>query len=306
MLEKYIELPKPRLGEELKKFSAALERGRFSIRRNISLIFLCGANKTALIPSERRVFLKKAIEHELPHARIVYAEAVMEELAKHGKTKNLLDIEYQISEIADWILIVLESFSSFCELGAFSHKSSRSKLIVVNDHRFRLQPSFINHGPIQAITEDVSPDRVVWYPMSDDGVHVRDAIGMTLPGIVKTLRHVKVRDKVDKASFLPGMANQTALFFLHDLIYLCGPLTHAETILIYTKIFGEQSFDNVKALRGILHASNLIESKMIYTEPSYVSRASETFINFDSYSNNLISAFRRYHLKHNPKRLINA
>ncbi|WP_208450005.1 retron St85 family effector protein [Burkholderia gladioli] len=306
MLEKYLDLPRFKLGGVLNSFSAALDKGRFSIRRDLSLIFLCGANKSGLTPSERRFFLKKSIEKELPHARIVYAEAVMEELAKHGKTKNLLDIEFQISKIADWILIVLESYSSFCELGAFSHKSSRDKLIVVNDNRYQSQPSFINHGPIQAITEDCSLDRVVWYPMSDDGVYVRDAIGMALPGVLKTLRHVKARGKIDKESCLPSSTSQTALFFLHDIIYLCGPITHSETILIYSKIFGDQSFDEVKALRGILHASNLIESIMVGAEHSYISRTTETFINFESGASNILSAFRRYHLKHNPQRLINA
>lgn len=306
MLDNYFKLPESGLGKHFKYFIAALDLGRFPIRRDFSLVFLCGANKEELIPSERRTFLKNAIEKHLPHARIVYAEKVMEELTKHGKTKNLLDIEHQISAIADWILIILESFSSFCELGAFAHQSSRKKLIVINDSHFQKQPSFINHGPIQAISEDAGTDRIAWYPMSPNGIFSVDAIGMTLPSIVKILSKRKIKDRMDKELFLPGNATQSALFFLHDILYLCGPLTHAETIVVYKKIFGEHlHFDEVKSLRGILHACNLIEAKNIDGAPTYISKNSETFIDFGPWTNKLLSAFRRYHLKFNPLRLVN-
>lgn len=304
MLDNYIKLPEPALGKTLKSFKTALTMGRFSVRQNLSLIFLCGANQTPLVPSERRKFLKSAIEKHLPHSRIVYAEKVMEELAHHGKTKNLLDIEHQISSLADWVLIVLESFSSFCELGAFAHEKSRKKLIVINDSKFQKEPSFINQGPLQAITEDVSDEHLIWYPMSKDGIKSLDAIGMTLPPLLKKLKHHKVRSKFQLHDLLSDGLNQTALFFLHDLIYLCGPITHAETISLYKEIFGHGSFDEVKSLRAILHACDFIRSKQVDGEYSYMSSSSETFINFGHLSERMFSSFRRYHLKFHPQRIL--
>ncbi|MGA3983695.1 retron St85 family effector protein [Ralstonia nicotianae] len=306
MLKDYIALPKPKLGDALKRFSTALNAGRFSIRRELSLIFLCGANQSDLVPSARRQYLKKTIEAALPHARIVYAELVMEELAKHGKVKNLLDIEHKISNIADWILIVLESYSSFCELGAFAHQGLRKKLLVVNDSKFRAQPSFINHGPLQAIKEDVAEDRIIWYPMGATGIQELDAIGLTVPGILKHLSPLRKRTSLDRDALLPSAGNQASLFFLHDIIYLCGPITHQETIEIYKSIFGSQPFEDVKSLRGILHASKLITPIANAGESSYISTATETFISFGGSADSLISAFRRFHLKHNPGRLVHA
>jgi hypothetical protein len=305
MLENYLKLPDPSLGKTLKLFTTALKTGRFSIKRNLSLVFLCGANKSPLIPSERRNFLKVAIERALPHIRIVYAEKVMEELANHGKTKNLLDIEHQISSLADWILIVLESYSSFCELGAFAHKEARPKLIVINDSKFKNAPSFINQGPLQAIAEDISKDHVIWYPMSSDGINSRDAIGMTLPPLLNSLKHYKVRPKFEIKDLLSDQPSQASLFFLHDLIYMCGPITHAETILLYKKIFGDGSFDEVKSLRGILHACDFISIKIVDTVPSYMSLSTETFINFSGLSEKMFSGFRRYHMKFNSQRILN-
>lgn len=306
MLKKYLELPGPKLGSTVTKFSTALNSGRFSIKRDLSFIFLCGANQSNLVPSERRKFLKKSIEAALPYARIVYAERVMDELVKHGKTKNLLDVEHQISGIADWILIVLESFSSFCELGAFAAESLRSKLIVINDSHYKTQPSFINHGPLQAIKEDVAEDRVIWYPMRPDGVTIRDAIGMTLPLVLKHLEHRHLRLSLDSAACFPNIKNPASLFFLHDIIYLCGPITHAETIEIYKRLFGDQSFDEIKALRAILHAADLITTIINDNESCYLASTPETFINFHSADKDLVPAFRRFHLKFNPTRLIHA
>jgi len=303
MLENYIKLPGLALGQTLSYFKAALHLGRFSIKRNLSLVFLCGANQRALVPSERRRFLKAGIEKNLPNSRIVYAEKVMEELAHHGKTKNLLDIEHQISALADWILIVLESYSSFCELGAFAHKEARGKLVVINDSHFKLEPSFINQGPLQAIVEDASKDRVIWYPMSTDGITSLDAVGMTLPKVLANLKHHKARDKFSLNEISTNKLSQHALFFLHDLIYLCGPITHAETIVLYKFIFGDSSFDEIKSLRGILHACEFISVRHVNGIPSYMSNSHETFINFGSLSDRVFNTFRRFHIKFHRERL---
>lgn len=258
MLENSIINTRYKIGQAFEKLKTALNTGRFSMRKDISLIFLCGANVTvgaSSTPSERRKFLKKNIEKQLPHARIIYAEKVMEELAKHGKTKNLLDIEHQITDIADWVLIVLESQSAFCELGAFAHTNFRDKLLIINDSQYKEQKSFINLGPIQAISDDVDPARISWYPMQVGGLTQLDGIGEVFPGIVDILkknpRKRSRKNKLDKVAVKPSISSQASLLFLHDLIYLCGPLSHPETIIIYKQLFGEkESFDEIRHLRG--------------------------------------------------------
>lgn len=295
-----------KLGSSFEKFKEALLKGRFSIRKDISLIFLCGANQSVNIPSARRAFLKKSIEASLPHVRIVYAERVMEEMIKHGKTKNLLDIEHQISHVADWIIIVLESYSAFCELGAFAHHSFRKKLIVINDSNFKNEQSFINLGPIEAIKEHASPDRICWYPMASASPCDLDSIGVVLPSVIRNLKKKLDHPKVDVSSCKPDESSQISLFFLHDLIFICGPISHSETIAVYKEIFGEkESFDAVKSLRGILHASNLIESKDVGGVHYYTTTTKDTFLNFNTLSDSLLVSFRKFHLRHNPERILN-
>ncbi len=306
MTNNYIALSKFKLGRDFKKFKVALLKGRFSIRRDLSLIFLCGANITIGTPSARRSFLKDAIEKHLPHTKIVYAEKVLEELVKHGNAKNLLDIEHSISNIADWILIVLESYSSFCELGAFAHKELRKKLIVINDKNYKDEPSFINLGPIQAVIEEVGTNQVVWYGMSAHGVATLDSIGSTLPKIIEILSKKKSKSHVTINEVNPKSNSQTALYFLHDIIYLCGPISHAETVEIYKEIIQDKSFDTIKPLRGILHASELIHVKSIDGTSYYSTNTSETFLNLGPEAEKLLASFRSYHLRNNMARLIDA
>ena len=68
-----------------------------------------------------------------------------------------MSLEHQITAIADKIVIVLESESALCELGAFTHKDLRKKLVVINDSRFRASESFINTGPIAALDVKLDP-----------------------------------------------------------------------------------------------------------------------------------------------------
>lgn len=306
MLTKYTKSPNLKIGKNLKEFSMALKTGHFFVRRDFSLVFLCGANKSLSIPSERRKFLKSSIQKILPHTRIVYAEAVIDELVNHEKKiKNLLDVENKISEIADWIIIVLESYSSFTELGAFSTLEFRKKLIVINDSHFKNEPSFINIGPLQAIRESSEVDRILWYPMAENGINELDSIGTVLPAIIEELGKKHTRKPIQHESCLPQAKGQSALFFLHDIIYMCGPITHKETIEIYKILLGDNSYDDIGALRGILKSSELIKSKKLNGETLYQSIINETFIEFNKHYRNVLIGFRRLHLKYNPQRFNN-
>ena len=54
----------------------------------------------------------------------------------------------------------------FCELGAFSiNKELRKKLIVINDYNYRKSGSFINLGPIKAISEIADGKQILYYKM---------------------------------------------------------------------------------------------------------------------------------------------
>jgi hypothetical protein len=166
--------------ERIIALQSAIKNARVFLPKNLSkFIFLCGANKTPIEISERRKALIEFSKARLPHTNFFLAEKIFSTLKKEGHKGNILDVENQISDFSDYILIILESPSTFAELGAFSHHRLRSKLVVINNIAFKKEQSFVNLGPIKAIEEKSGIDRIIYYKMNDDGVRNRDAIGDT-------------------------------------------------------------------------------------------------------------------------------
>lgn len=287
----------------LKKFGLALKASPLSLSRADQLIFLCGANARPNVPSARREALKKFIQAISPRYRVVYAEAVFNELAKIGSNrKNVLDLEHEISNIADKIVVVLESPSAFCELGAFAHPALRDKLVVINDSRFQSESSFINTGPIAAMLE--AQAKVLWYPMAPNGLTVLDGIGATFNDLRAALHpRLLPGSKHVEGDIANLAANKPSLYFVHDLVLFTGPVTHEELILVLIQLFGDKSYDILKRLLGVLRSAGLVQSHEI-GKGTWVYRAdsAEPYLTYSGNISALTASFRVNHLKNNPRR----
>lgn len=292
-------------GKRLEKFGLALQASPPSLQKNRQLIFLCGANQAANTPSIRRSALKAFIHKVSVSSKVLYAEGVFNELRKLGKQNNALDLEHLISEIADKIIIILESESAFCELGAFAKESLRKKLVVINNSAFKGSESFINTGPIAAIEEAKSP--VLWYPMSPNGKTVLDGIGATYADIAKAINQApKSAIKIDVAQLSLMSMRKECLFFIHDIVLLAGPISHAEIISILKQILEDKGYDYVSNLLGILRESNLVSSREA-SKGNWVYTATDTelFLKYPMDLGPLMASFRTYHLRNNPDRFLN-
>jgi hypothetical protein len=210
------------IGIRLSKFGLALKASPPLLSRSQQLIFLCGANQAVGTPSVRRTSLKTFIQRVSKASTVIYAEGIFNELRKFGSQKNVLDIEHKISEVADKIVIILESPSAYCELGAFAHEALRKKLVVINNSEFKKSESFINLGPIAALEEVKSP--VIWYPMSPGGVSTLDGIGATFSDIQKAIAHTSnTGQSVSYESLSDLEMKKHCLYFIHDIVLLAGP-----------------------------------------------------------------------------------
>lgn len=219
---------------------------RVYLPKNVSkLIFLCGANKHTNSISERRKALIDFSKKHLLHTQFFLAEEMFSTLKEEGHKDNILDIEHEISNFADHILIVLESPSSFAELGAFSHKELRNKLIIINDSKYSNTSSFINLGPLKAIEEASSKNNIISYQMKDDGVYKTDAIGDVYEPLYQLLKE-RIEGKasaIDLNQCNPAKQfNKFSAMFIHDLIYFTGPINHRELIQILIQLFGNEDF----------------------------------------------------------------
>jgi hypothetical protein len=266
-------------------------------------VFLCGANKPSGGISARRQALLDFARKHLPDVNIFVVERFFEQLRHSGEKKNLLDIEHLISDFADKILIVLEGSGAFCELGAFSHTALRDKLIVINDKEFRGSKSFINDGPLQAIREKAGDERIIHYKMSADGVTRTDAIGETFGhlhnifqnAVPRKQAQLTIHDCDPKESF-----NKNAIRFIHDLVYLVGPITYADFIKVLIFLFGKGDYKDVSHHLYMLKEFGAINQVL----PLKLWRSNSTSLylkyTFDIYD--VAAAFRSYHLKNSPAR----
>lgn len=292
------------IGKRLLSFGLALEASPPLLQRSQQLIFLCGANRAENLPSVRRTKLKTFIQSISKTSTVIYAEGIFNELRKFGSQKNVLDLEHRISEVADKVIIILESPSAYCELGAFANETLRHKLVVINDAQFRSSNSFINLGPIAAMEEAKAP--VIWYPMSANGVNVLDGIGATFTQIQKAINHKSSHGTAVSYETLSQLGmNKVCLYFIHDIVLFAGPLSHEEIIKILIFMLGDKSFDSVKHLLGVLRESQLVSVQQI-DEKTRVYKASSTdfFLKYrvDVYA--LMAAFRVHHLKIHPERFL--
>lgn len=288
------------LSRQLEKFAVRLRGRQPSLSRGHRLFFLCGANLSPGVPSPRRQAIKRFVEGISADYRVIYAEGVFNELAKIGHGMNALDLEHQISAIADKVLIVLESPSAFCELGAFAHKTLREKLVVINDSQFRGSGSFIDTGPLAAAMESKSP--ILWYPMGKDGLKL-DGIGAIFGELKKVLDSMPTSvAKSANLSFGDLAASKQSLYFVHDLVLFAGPITHAELIDVLLSAFGKKSFDVAKNLLGILREARLVSSVEVGSGRVYRTTTSAAFLQYPADTNSLMATFRRYHLQTNPDR----
>lgn len=290
--------------ERVEALQQAIRSSRVYLPSDISkFVFLCGASKNQKEISERRKALIEFSKLHLPHTHFFLAEKMFSILKDEGHKGNILDIENLISDFSDFILIVLESPSAFTELGAFSHEKLRSKLVVINSLEFEKEESFINLGPIKAIEETSGKDRIIYYKMSKDGIVNRDAIGDAFYQIyelfkepIKSARKSVALDLLNPAKKF----DKRSAMFIHDLIYLSGPILHKELIELLKLIFGDNNYNKAAHLLGILCSFESIERNV---NGLYRSKLENTYYEYRFDTSKYISTFRNYTLKSYPERL---
>ncbi|MDN6885216.1 retron St85 family effector protein [Variovorax sp. CAN2819] len=294
------------VGIRLNEFGLSLKDSPSFLSRSKQLIFLCGANQAPNTPSQRRTNLKKFIHQISPDYTVIYAEGIFNEIKKFGPQKNVLDLEHRISDVADKVIIILESESAFCELGAFAHEKLRHKLIVINNARFEHSESFINTGPIAALKEAKSP--VMWYPMTSNGIKVSDGIGAIFKDLEAALTHQPADGGPVNYETLGDLRmNKISLYFLHDLVLLSGPVSYKELISCLISLFGHKSFDAASSLLAVLREAGLVTDLSTNKStpnlpPIYEAVTTDFFLKYkyDVYA--LMAAFRVFHQKRSPQR----
>lgn len=211
------------------------------------VVFLCGGSQS---DSNRPIVAEYLKRHT--EALVFFAEQVWEDY-RDDPDANALSMETWLAEIADVVMIVVESEGTFTELGAFSTVTGlRNKVLPILNERYRHDLSFINTGPIKTI------DAVSTY---------KPSIHTDFSAVLRCSHELDIRMKnVPKRRVKAMSADQLGrdqrhlLFFIVDLISLVFPASDAHLKYLIRKIVGPTSSLPVRGLLSLAIAMKLVTS----------------------------------------------
>lgn len=283
--------------------TSTVKSGIWRPKDDVQFVFLCGANVSDNKPSERRKSVLRFGDKNLPAAKFFLAETIFKVLKDEGYSKNWLDIETALLGFADHVVVILESESSFCELGAFAaDKKLREKMIVINDQQYVEKETFITKGPVLAISEISNNKNILYYRMDKNGKLYGDGIGSIfydLYGLInkKTETRRTRIEEYDPTDFF----NKDSLRFVHDLVYFASPVSSAELNRMVRILLGRVDEHRLRIHLALLFATEEIKTKGGF----YASCHKKPYFEYDSpASHNLLASFKNLYFRYDPSRLI--
>jgi hypothetical protein len=187
-----------------------LRSDNYRFRQLKPVVFLCGAAKSA-----PRDTLRNYLQKHAPELNVFYAESVWEQIVSVSD-RSALEMESDLADLANLVIVIVESPGTFAELGAFSlSEPLRKKVLPVVDEKHRGAQSFISTGPLRWIDKDSLFGPTV-YAQLNRILEKVDEIEERIDRIPKA-RSVKVTDLAASPKHL--------LFFLCDLISVIHPAT---------------------------------------------------------------------------------
>jgi hypothetical protein len=229
------------------------------------VLFLCGG-----AASSRRDAIAKYVRKNRPDTLVFYADDVWLHLAKAASSaENALALEAQLAQLADIVVIVVESPGTFAELGAFSLSAPlRKKLLPVMNAQFQHDESFLNTGPVRWI----DTDSFFGPTIHADFLHIlssADELEKRLDRLPKPTRM-----KIEQIEASP----KHLLFLLCDLVTVVGPVSapqcsHYIDHIVDAPLVGV----DVPHLLGLAATLKLVHSGTVGKETYYVPSSVQAF-----------------------------
>lgn len=195
-------------------------------------VFLCGG---FMYKGDNRDILKTLLSSRTD-IRCLYSEELFQDI-----DLDLLSFEELLVEYSTNVIIILESYGSACELGAFTYIDKLlNKIIVVNDSKHKGKNTFINDGPIRKIS-NINKANVFYEEFIDDPTKGRPVL------IVSTELYQRLVNEIPKEKTFKkdSLYTKDETLYINDILYFqiiifevinfFGPLIHTEIIdIIYT------------------------------------------------------------------------
>ncbi|MFO1464319.1 MAG: retron St85 family effector protein [bacterium] len=270
----------PRLVEELENFPTDLiaqlkmciQDQRTFLKSDAVIVFTCGSrfNSEGSTPRERLLQYGK---RHLKQFQFFVAEEFFN--PEEEQKIDLLTLEDNLGNYSDCIIIILDSESTFAELGAFTNSPRlENKLLVINDVKHNGNNSFLSLGPLARINQKSKFKPVIYTNLT--------SFLVSLPEIEKRLSKIKRENQqsIDLSSYekIYSLDPKKRILFILDLIQVFSPISHREIITVLKEVYGDKSYNFINMEIGLLKAMKLIDfqEKYYFREGGH----SKTFYNF--------------------------
>lgn len=221
----------------------------YKFKRLPPFILLCGARH-----SEPRDFIRQYLNRTYPDLFVFYAEDVWEHIPGF-ENLNALQMESQLAQLADMLVILVESPGAIAELGAFSSNDElRKKLLPLVDQRHHGESSFINTGPIRWVDND---SRFAPSVFSDFSVILK-----CMPEVEERLERIPRRGRlaIDEAALLQTNPKHL-LLLLSDIVAVIGPTSVGLCRDFLTRLLGTAPTWSVASLLGLAASLGLVAAR---------------------------------------------
>ncbi len=283
----------------------AIQKNECFLEKDALIVFVCGKD-IKKEDSKRKIFLDYAEKH-FQGFHFLLAEDLFSSINQSQKQpkQDLLTIEKRLSDYSDCILLILESESTFAELGAFAVNDDLcQKIIPVNDQIFSKDPSFINLGPLTKIDS------------------CKNGLGQTISANMESITHCfgeiqkrlgniqKMRRKRLKFKTIEELNNKAKerLLLVFDLVKLLSPVPRGELIDLFKKLYVGARLDEIHFDLDLLKSLNfigVISQKSNGNKDEYLYPKKDTlhFVDFGTNYIQLKSDVILYYKKNFPERL---
>lgn len=179
------------------------------------IVFICGGDgnyhpNRKILESYFDIHLKKFLTFRAEDAWNVISK-------KTGE--NSLAHEEWLAGFSDVVIILVESFGTAAELGAFSiSEPLRKKLLPILNKNFETHPSFLNTGPVKWVNSESKFQPCIFADFN--------CILTAIPDIEKRINKT-VQDRISSADRFGKYAftNKVLLFFLLQILVVLGPIS---------------------------------------------------------------------------------
>ena len=195
------------------------------------ILFICGGDPE-FCPNRGKVEEYLDRHHpEFLHFRAERAwAAISSPTRKQAKNENALELEEWLADFSDVVVILVESFGTVAELGAFSlSEPLRKKLLPILEKKYENDVSFINTGPVKWVDADSNYKPSIYTDFS--------TILTCMPEVIERFNRKPkrvFRNKIDTFGE-HTLTLKEFLFFIVHIISSLGPINEVELVDVCIK-----------------------------------------------------------------------